>query len=61
MGWGFRAVTVMVVLVEALVRFFGKKEGNIGICFLLLRVGFSSVMVQGGLSGFSALESSLRI
>jgi hypothetical protein len=61
MGWGFRAVAVVATLVEALVHFLGKKEGKVGICFFLLHVGFSSVMGQGGLSGLSTLESSLRI
>jgi hypothetical protein len=61
MGWGFRAVAVVVVLVEALVHFFGKKEGKVGICFFLLHVGFFLVMGQGGLSGFSSSKSSLRI
>jgi hypothetical protein len=61
MGWGFREVAVVAALVESLVRFFGKNEGKVGIFFFLLCVGFSSVMGQGGLSGLSTSESSLRI
>jgi hypothetical protein len=60
MSWGFRAVAVVAALVEDLVR-FDKKEGKVRICFFLLCVGFSSVMRQGGLSGLSDSESSLRI
>jgi len=37
-------MAVVAALVEAFVHFFGKKEGKLGICFFLLRVGFSSVM-----------------
>ena len=57
MGQGFRAVVVVVVLVEALVRFICKKGRKKGICFRL-HGGFSSMMGQGELSGS---ESSLRI
>jgi hypothetical protein len=57
MGWGFRAVAVVVALVEALVRFLCKKGGKKRICFHLCG-GFSSMMGQGELSGS---ESSLRI
>jgi hypothetical protein len=48
MGWGFRAAAVVAALVEALICFFGKKEGKVGICFFLLHVSFSSVMRHGG-------------
>jgi hypothetical protein len=57
MGWGFRAVAVLVALVEVLVRFLCKKGGKKGICFRL-HGGFYSMMGQGELSGS---ESSLRI
>jgi hypothetical protein len=58
MGWGLSAVAVVATLVEVLVHFLCKKEGKGGIFFSLLRVGFSSVMGQGELSGS---KSSLRI
>jgi hypothetical protein len=61
MGWGFRAVAVVAALVEVLIHFLCKKEGKGGICFFILCVGFSLVMGQGGLSGLSGSESSLRI
>jgi len=61
MGWGFRVVEIVASFVEALVHFLGKKEGKVVVFFFHLRVGFSSVMEQGGLSGLSTLESSLRI
>jgi hypothetical protein len=57
MGGGFRAVAVVVALVEALVHFLCKKGGKKGI-FFRLHGGFSSMMGQGELSGS---ESSLRI
>ena len=57
MGWGFREMALVVVLVEALVHFLCKKGRKKGI-FFRLRGGFSSVMGQGELSGS---ESSLRI
>jgi hypothetical protein len=44
MGWWFRAVVVVAALIDLLVRFLCKKEGKGGICFFLLRVGFSSMM-----------------
>ena len=44
-------------LVEALVRFFSKKDGKRGVCFHF-REGLSSMMGQEELSGS---ESSLRI
>jgi hypothetical protein len=43
MGWGFRAVAVVVALVEALVHFLCKKGENKGI-FFRLHGGFSSMM-----------------
>jgi hypothetical protein len=43
MGWGFREVAVVAVLVEALVCFLCKKGRKKGICFHL-HGGFSSVM-----------------